>query len=329
MLQVDAVFDVTSIAVAALIVLGLTFPASQPGAGGPPAARSVRSLAVVGLALAVPAFPSAVGAEQAAFEVTQGTTAYAMEDTSTALRDASLALGASKGFAPASHLELLAMDATGDLDDAVATARRLVAVEDLPQHRLRLAILLERAGGLGEAQTIIDDVARRDPSDPLIMVNAAAFAARHGHADRVRRSLTDAYIADGRLARLDLPPALELERDAAVSDAAAAIMANPGPTAVDRAASLLVWAGDPDAATELLTKDAPNGDQIMAMAVRAAKREPGASDRLRELVMSSPDERAVRWAWLAAIESCDAPAWLRWSRSYVIITGVNLRAQAR
>ena len=157
------------------------------------------------------------------------------------------------------------------------------------------------------------------------MVNAAAFAARHGHADRVRAYLTNAYVADGRLARLDLPAALELERDAAVSDAATAIMANLGPTAVDRAAYLLVWAGDADAATELLTKDAPNGDQIMAMAVRAAKREPGASDRLRELVMSSPDERAVRWAWLAAIESCDAPAWLRWSRSYVILTGVNLR----
>jgi O-antigen ligase len=327
--QVDAVFDVPSIALASLIVAGFLLPASQPGAAEHRSPRPVRWLALAGLALALPGLTGFLATERAAFTVTQGTIALAREDVTVALHEATDASATSPGFAPASHLSMLAFDASGALDDAIATARRLIAVEDLPQHHLRLAILLERAGRIGEARSVFEQTADREPSDPLISLNAAAFEARYGRGDLARRYLAAAFVADARLAHVTLPAPLDAVRDGAITDAADILSADPDPLGVARAVSLLVWAGRTQSAEALLTDVRPANADLLRAVVQASGGDHDASSRLRALVMSSPDERSVRWAWMASVSSCDLDQWQLWSRSYVILTGIRLQVPTR
>ena len=72
-------------------------------------------------------------------------------------------------------------------DEAAAAASQAVRLEGLAQHRVAVAVLLERAGRTDEAVAEIRLALTEDRQDPFVQLNGAVLLASAGQAPRRRQ----------------------------------------------------------------------------------------------------------------------------------------------
>lgn len=211
-------------------------------------------------------------------------------------------------------------DSNGDSQTAIAAARRLVALEGLAQHRIELAIVLDRVGqheaALSEARMAL----ARDTVDPFVQLNGAVLLAAAG----------DTAGATAALARLVVAQPLIGLQAAALPTAVGRLM----PAATSSAITMLQAAGrSSDALAAALT-----GDSTLAAAVLdgapAEQRPPltqlrnawlgddAALSALEASLRADPvDPTMVKWAWLLETRRCATAAASRWARVLRILDG--------
>lgn len=81
--------------------------------------------------------------------------------------------------------------------DARDTARALRDAEPTaPEAWVMLAFATRRATGLGDAEAVLNEAARRFPSVPVIRFNLACYACQDGRLDDARRFLHQAFLLD-------------------------------------------------------------------------------------------------------------------------------------
>jgi hypothetical protein len=318
--QVDAIFEVPGIALAAMTMLGLCLVA--PSTGPVPARESslfLRTSAVValiGLAALVPSFARLEAAVAAQHD---GVFALGRGDMSAALDRAAAATEVEPGFVPGRHLDLVARDRAGQIDAALIEAREVVQLEDMAQHRLRLALLLERDGQLDEAASEFDAIASRLPIDPLVSMNAAAFSARRGDVESATSRLSDAYLVAPFLVALRETKELSSVVPGAYEKTVERLVEGGQ---IDAAIRLAARYGDTPTARELMSSIEPEARQLVTVALDAIDGLPGAAQELDAIAAANPTRfGASVWAWQAAVSRCDIPAAARWQRVAVIATG--------
>ncbi len=278
-----------------------------------------RVAGIIAFAVLIAVAPRMLAVQQSIVARVAAQTA-ARTDPIGALARAQHAVDLQPDSASAVDQVMVLADATGDSQAAIAAARRLVELEGLAQHRIELAILLDRIGQHDAALSAVRMALARDAVDPFVQLNGAVLLAAAGDDDGATAALARLVVAQPfiGLQATALPPAVGRLLPAATSTAVAMLQA-AGRWSDALAAAL---AGDPSLADAVL-ETAPAEQRPWQTQLRNAwLGNDAALSALEASLRAEPaDATMIKWAWLLEARRCAPPAVNRWPRVLRILDG--------
>jgi O-antigen ligase len=314
--MVDVVFGLVGIVIVAIAVVAMAATNTLPvPAVGP---RPAYLRATTGVALLIVILISGAVLRT---EVTARTVAEAdrvlESDAANALTTARLATDSAPDLVPAWWVQMVAADATGDHDAAIAAARKTTELEGFGQQWMSLAILASRQGDTTTARDAIARATDGPPVDPLVELNAVALLAASGDQAGAKTAATRLLEVQPDIERIvrDGPPAMAAVVASARADATASRMA----------------ADDPDHAL-LIALSGEDRSLADALVAQVSTTDPGRADHWRQVIDAWFGDTAARatvdaaarahptgdgalWAWRLAGRACDGTAMTFWERA--------------
>jgi O-antigen ligase len=313
--MVDVVFALIGIIVLAIAAVALAV--THEGTGEPISKVDVRFAygpLLAGVAVVV---LSSVGALRTEMTFTKLDAADASLTSSpaTALAIATEATESSPDSVPAWWVRMAAADATGDIEGAIASARKTIELEGFGQEWMSLAILAARSGDQGTELEAID-AALRGPIDSVVRLNAAILLADAGD---IRGAL------DASRDLLEMQPDIEPILGGGPPALASTIATVRHDAARDRltatdteSAFLIALSGeDRSLADELLTEIAKTDPDAGAwsLVVGAWFGDGSALAELNTVASATPTRTRLAWLWRLAAHACDTEATNMWEKS--------------
>ena len=323
--MVDVVFGLIGIVAGAIgiVALAATKTTTDVSMSG---ARSLylRAAAGIGLAMVV-LITSAVFRIEGTFATVADADAALPSAPDDALTLARRATDAAPDLVPAWWVQMVAADAAGAPDTAVAAARRTIALEGFGQERISLAILASRQG---DTATELDAIARATagpPVDPLVELNVVMLldaAGDRAGAEAAARRLLAVQPDIEPLARTG-PSVIATAITAVHAEVAARLVAesNPGGAmlvalnAEDRALASAVIA-------YIMLLDKARGDGLR-LVIDAWFGDAKARSTFLAAAVARPTLEASLWAWRLAGRTCDESAMSLWERAIEIGYGFH------
>ena len=318
--MVDVVFGLVGIVVVAIAVVALAATTSVPPA---PSAvpRPLLLRASLGITLLVFVLISAaVIRTEGSFGIVAEADAALPSAPADALAIVRRATDSAPDLVPGWWVQMVAADAAGDPDAAIAAARKMIELEGFGQQWMSLAILASRQG---DRTLELDAIARATggpPVDPLVELNAMALLDAAGDrpgAEAAARRLLEVQPDIERVVRTG-PPAM-----AAIVVAVRAEVATGRMAAGDaNGAFLIALSGeDRELADGLLEKVAtsdPGRARDWQSVVDAWFGDETARAALDASARAGPTTERLLWAWRFAGRACDEAGMSFWERAIEI-----------
>ena len=251
--------------------------------------------------------------------------ALAAGEPEKASSGAQAGLQSAPNFAPLRLIQFKSEEAAGHLDQAMVAGKKLVDVEPLAQHEIRLAIVMWNAGSRDESLKMVADAVARDPPDPFVELNAAVLLARAGSRDEASSHLGKLLEIQPWLGLIldQLPRELMGVREPAVQQATMELAQSGSEEAI----VLAVGSGHPELARSLL--DRAERDEKALLEAFASGLNGSRTSGVEEDALEHPGGAGPLWAWVLSARQCDGAATARWARFYFLSRGVYPQVPTR
>lgn len=234
-----------------------------------------------------------------------------------ALALARVATASAPDLVPAWWVQMVAADAAGDPDTAIAAARRTIDLEGFGQEWISLAILAARRGDQATELDAITHATAGPPVDPLVELNVIALldgTGDHAGAEAAARRLLSVQPDIERIVRT-APAAMAAVVAAVRADVAAGRMTDGDPGG----AFLVALSGMDRALADRLVTQVATSDPARARdwqgLVAAWFGDATARAKVDASARTAPTLDGSLWAWRLSGRACDSAGMRFWERT--------------